>query len=56
MEELSPRLPGDKVLAWYQDDTMYHERILVWKKGSSSWYVPTPDGDMYEEHYGDTYS
>lgn len=51
VEELSLCLPGDKVLVWYDDDSMYHERILIWKNGSSSWYVLTPDEDLYEESF-----
>lgn len=54
VEELSLCLPGDKILAWYSDDTMYHERILIWKaSGTSAWYILTPDDDLYAEDYND---
>ena len=54
VEELSLCLPGDKILAWYSDDTMYHERILIWKAaGTSSWFILTPDADLYIEDYND---
>ena len=54
VEELSLCLPGDKILAWYSDDTMYHERVLIWKApGTSSWFILTPDSDLYIEDYND---
>ena len=53
VEELSCCLPGDKILAWYSDDSMYHERVLIWKTGVASWYILTPDQDLYEEDYDD---
>eukprot|EP00435_Cladocopium_sp_Y103_P073271 s29_g43.t1 len=53
VEELSSCLPGDKILAWYSDELVYHERILIWKTGASTWYILTPDKDLYEENYAD---
>ena len=53
VEELSQCRPGDRLAVWYSDDVMYHERILVWKTGEASWYILTPDKDLYEEIYDD---
>ena len=46
VEELSSCLPGDKVIVWYSDDSVYHERVLLWKAGESTWYIVTPDHDV----------
>ena len=55
VSELSRCLPGDRLAVWYSDDSMYHERILIWRGKSSegSWYILTPDLDLYEESYDD---
>ena len=34
---------------WYTDDDVYHERILVWRVDEDTWYVLTPDRDLYPE-------
>ena len=39
-------LPGQRVLVWYEDDTCWHERALVWpagRLGTKMWTVATPD-------------
>lgn len=54
VEELSSCLPGDKILVWYSDDTVYHERILLWKVNASTWYILTPDFDVYPEDLEDS--
>ena len=52
-EELSSCQPGSRILAWYSDDDMWHERIIIWKgQAEHGWYVVTPDLDLYEEDYG----
>ena len=52
MEEVLSRcLPGQTVLAWYSDDDVFHERLLVWRVDDKTWYVLTPDGDCYAEDY-----
>ena len=53
VEELSSCLPGDKVIVWYSDDSVYHERVLLWKTGESTWYIVTPDHDVYVEDFND---
>lgn len=50
-EVLSRCLPGQTVLAWYSDDDVFHERLLVWRVDDKTWYVLTPDGDCYAEDY-----
>ena len=50
--ELLSCQPGDRILDWYSDDSMWHERILVWKGHSEhGCYILTPDLDMYEQDY-----
>ena len=52
VEELLSCLPGDRILDWYSDGSMWHERILIWKGQSpSGWYVFTRDLDLYEQNY-----
>ncbi|CAE7243495.1 pksN [Symbiodinium natans] len=46
---LSQCLPGDRLVTWYEDDDLWHERLLIWPKDRQSWWVATPDGDMYLE-------
>ena len=51
-EELLSCLPGDRILDWYSDDNVWHERVLIWKGASHhGWYVLTPDLDLYEQSY-----
>lgn len=40
--------PGDFVLIFYRDDTVWHERAVLWKFGRR-WEVVTPDNDKYQE-------
>ena len=42
-------VPGDIVLTWYSDDSVFHERILLWPAKGSAWAVATPDEDVYVE-------
>ena len=30
---------------------MWHERVLIWRAGETSWYIQTPDLDLYEEDF-----
>ena len=55
VSELLHCLPGDRLAVWYSDDTMYHERILVWrtKTEPGTWFVLTPDYDLYQESFDD---
>ena len=41
---------GAKVIVWYTDDDVWHERIVL-APGlvAGTWWVLTPDGDVYEE-------
>lgn len=53
VEELSHCLPGDRLAVWYSDDDIYHERVLIWRVSDSSWFILTPDLDLYEEVFDD---
>ena len=44
-------IPGDSIAVWYSDDTVFHERLLIWRTSPTCWYILTPDGDTYEEEY-----
>eukprot|EP00971_Amphidinium_carterae_P341554 6480411-Amphidinium_carterae.1 len=48
--------PGGSLLAWYSDDDVYHERLLVWPVVNETtdcrWVIQTPDGDLYVEPLG----
>lgn len=44
-------IPGDSIAVWYSDDTVFHERLLIWRTSPTCWYILTPDGDAYEEEY-----
>ena len=46
------RFPGHRVLVWYDDDNVWHERLLLWPYGDAGlrgWLIETPDGDVYDE-------
>ena len=54
---LSNCLPGQHVAAYFNDEGMYHQRVLLWKGEGMKWFILTPDDDVYEEDfsgYGDT--
>lgn len=56
--ELSSILPGDNLAVFYSDDTVWHERVVLWpaKRGMGSghtWWVVTPDFDVYQEDLHD---
>lgn len=36
---------------WYSDDNVYHERLLELKVNESSWYILTPNNDLYVEDW-----
>ena len=44
---LSNCLPGQHVAAYFSDDRMYHERVLLWKSDGMRWVILTPDDDIY---------
>ena len=50
-QALSLCQPGQRLAVWYNDDHVYHERILVWRVDGRSWYVVTPDKDLYVEDF-----
>ena len=50
-EALSKCHPGQIGILWYADDTVYHERILVWRVSDTVWCILTPDGDLYQEDW-----
>ena len=52
----SARMPGHRVLVWYSDDDVWHERLLLWpsrditgRRTRDRWVICTPDRDVYEE-------
>lgn len=51
MEVLSSCPPGQLAVVWYSDDSVYHERLMVWRAGDTEWFVLTPDGDFYREDW-----
>ncbi|CAE7217190.1 SLC34A1, partial [Symbiodinium pilosum] len=48
---LSKCIPGQRVAAYFNDDGMYHERILLWRSHEMVWGVLTPDLDVYLEDF-----
>ena len=51
VEVLSSCPPGQLAVVWYSDDSVYHERLMVWRAGDTEWFVLTPDGDFYREDW-----
>ena len=42
--------PGELYLAWYADDTVWHERMSLWPTAQAGiWMVLTPDGHVHAE-------
>eukprot|EP00435_Cladocopium_sp_Y103_P060752 s373_g22.t1 len=40
-----------QVLAvFFEDDVYWHERLLLWRYDDESWYILTPDLDIYAEN------
>ena len=37
--------------AYFNDDGMYHERILLWRSHEMVWGMLTPDLDVYLEDF-----
>ena len=49
-------VPGQRLLLWYADDHVWHERVLLWptgRQGTRVWAIATPDwaddGGVYVE-------
>ena len=42
-------LPGMTLAVFYVDDTVWHERLLLWQLSPGCWYILTPDLDLYPE-------
>ena len=49
-------MPGQRLLLWYADDHVWHERVLLWptgRQGTRVWAIATPDwaddGGVYVE-------
>ena len=51
VEELSAIQVGMSLANFYEDDTMWHERLVLWPSMDdiNSWYILTPDFDVYPE-------
>lgn len=41
-------LPGQVGFVWYSDDSVYHERLMIWRASPTEWFVLIPDGDFYK--------
>ena len=43
--------PGSRYVCFYDDDEVWHERYALWpaNQRGTSWFVITPDLDVYEE-------
>ena len=52
--KLLSRLPGQIAAVWYSDDEVFHERIMIWRVDALTWYVLTPDRDLYAENFSGT--
>jgi len=52
-EELSGIQVGMTLASFYEDDTVWHERLVIWPSMDDpvSWYILTPDLDLYVEKY-----
>ncbi|CAE7944772.1 unnamed protein product [Symbiodinium sp. KB8] len=48
----SQQMPGDRAAVWFLDDDMWHERLLLWPHDQESWWIYTPDHDVYSEQIG----
>ena len=49
MASLPSLVPGMTIAVYYSDDTMWHERIVLWQLSPGVWYILTPDLDLYPE-------
>lgn len=49
MEWLQSLLPGQILAVYFDDDVYWHERLLLWPRDDASWFVITPDLDIYAE-------
>ena len=52
-QELSGIQVGMTLASFYEDDTVWHERLVIWPSMDDpvSWYILTPDLDLYVEKY-----
>ena len=52
-EELSGIQVGMTLASFYEDDTVWHERLVIWPSMEDpfAWYILTPDLDLYVEKY-----
>ena len=39
---------------FFEDDTVWHERLVLWRRDGASWYILTPDLDLYPEDLSGT--
>lgn len=53
VEELSAIQVGMTLANFYEDDTMWHERVVLWPAmdDDKSWWIVTPDFDVYPERF-----
>ena len=51
MESSHAPLPGQIWAVFFEDDTYWHERLLLWRLSENVWFVLTPDLDLYPEDW-----
>ena len=44
---------GDRLLAFYETDVVWHARLLLALVDQNLWVILTPDGDIYAEEVSD---
>ena len=49
MASWSNIVPGSILAVFYSDDTVWHERLALWRASDSGWMILTPDNDRYIE-------
>ena len=49
MASLLDLVPGQTAAVFYSDDNVWHERLLLWRFQDGTWYILTPDQDLYAE-------
>ena len=50
MALLASPIPGQVLAVFFEDDVYWHERLLLWRHDDDSWYILTPDLDVYAEN------
>ena len=51
MESSHDPLPGQTWAVFFEGDTYWHERLLLWRLSENVWYVLTSDLNLYPEDW-----